>query len=109
MKFIAMHRKALILAMSAFAAADAMAAEHSKIVSLADLDLSTPAGLSLARERIHQSARKLCEQVSDPLDLSRQSNYVACVDESVTQAMAHITGVTPTLVAQSQSAARKPH
>ena len=59
-------------------------------VSLSDLDLATPEGARVARERLHREARHLCSQVADELDLSRQPNFVACVDEALTKALRQI-------------------
>jgi len=56
-------------------------------VWLGDLDLSTPEGVRTARSRVHEAARRLCEQVSDLDDRSRQANYVECVDESTSAAL----------------------
>jgi UrcA family protein len=63
---------------------------RSAKVSIAGVDLSTPQGTSAARERIRQTARKLCAQVADELDLSHHANYVACVEESVAKAMQRV-------------------
>ena len=60
---------------------------RSAKVPLADLDLSTPEGMRAARERLHQTARHLCNRVADELDLSHQANYVACVDETLAAAL----------------------
>jgi UrcA family protein len=57
-----------------------------KAVSLADIDLSTVEGQRAAHERLHQAARGLCSQVADELDLSRQANYVACIDIAMAKA-----------------------
>jgi UrcA family protein len=57
-----------------------------KTVSLADIDLSTVEGQRAAHERLHQAARRLCSIVADELDLSRQANYVACVDMAMAKA-----------------------
>jgi UrcA family protein len=61
-------------------------------VWLGDLDLSTPEGVRTARGRVHEAARRLCEQVSDRDDPSRQANYVICVDESTTAALRQLPG-----------------
>jgi len=37
--------------------------------------------------RHHQAARDLCSRVADDLDLSHQSNYLACVDEAMARAL----------------------
>jgi len=56
-------------------------------VLLSDLDLATPEGVRVARERLHREARRLCNQVADERDLSRQLNFVACVDETLAKAL----------------------
>ena len=69
------------------------------------IDRSTPDGAHAARERIQQTARRLCAQVADELDLSLHANYLACVDETVTAALRKLTG--PAIAAES-GAAMKP-
>jgi UrcA family protein len=54
--------------------------------SLTGLDLSKPADLAIARERIHRLAHKLCNHYEDPLSLSHQPDYVACIDDAVAKA-----------------------
>jgi UrcA family protein len=79
-----------VLASAAEAAAptrDTAPVTRSAKVSLAGLDLSTPDGARAARERLHATARRLCAQVADNLDLSHQSNFVACVDEALAAAL----------------------
>jgi UrcA family protein len=86
-----------LLALCVIGSADALAGSavdpsvmRSAKVSITGLDLSTPEGARAARERIRQTARKLCAQVADELDLSLHANYVACVDESVAKAMQQV-------------------
>lgn len=62
------------------ASAGEVPVSRSAKVSFVGLDLSTPAGVSAARERVHRAARKLCGAVSDELDLSEAANFVKCVD-----------------------------
>jgi UrcA family protein len=52
-------------------------------ISLTGLDLSTAAGAEAARERVHQAARKMCDQMRDDLDLSHRETYLECVDKTV--------------------------
>ena len=59
-------------------------------VSLADLDLSTPAGLRAAHDRLHETARRLCSQLQDELSLSHQPNYVICVDKTTAAALQQV-------------------
>ena len=78
----------------------------SATVSLAGLDLSTPEGKTAAHDRVNMAARRLCFKLSDSNDLSRQSNYVACVNDAVATAMLKITERAPGLVAQSSAGER---
>ncbi len=71
-------------------AADPGYGARAQKVSLSDLDLSTFAGQEAARERLHQMARRLCAQVEDELDLSRQPNYVKCVEAATAQTRPHL-------------------
>jgi UrcA family protein len=98
-------RSAALLALCALTSASAVAGSQtgaapvtrSAKVSLADLDLSTPDGARAARERLRQTARRLCGQVADSLDLSHQANFVACVNETLAKALRQVA--TPALVA----------
>lgn len=54
--------------------------------SLAGLDLSKPADVAVARERIGRLAHKLCNHFDDSLSLSHQPNYVACIDDAIAKA-----------------------
>src|SRR5947209_8771815 len=67
----------------AAASSDTVPVTRSAVVSLAGLDLSTPEGARIARGRLLRTARHLCSLVADHLDLSNQSNFAACVDESL--------------------------
>jgi len=73
----------------------------SAMVSVADLDLSTDKGMQAARDRLNATARQLCEKVIDPASLSIHSDYVHCVDEATTAAVAQLTG--PVLAANAKS------
>jgi UrcA family protein len=66
------------------------AADKSANVSLQDLDVSTTAGLQTARDRLHQTARWLCGRVVDPWSVSRQPDFVRCVDEATAGALAQL-------------------
>ena len=59
-------------------------------VSVVDLDLSTPEGMRAARDRLHAMALRLCTQLEDLRDLSHQSNFVACVDDTLAGALRQI-------------------
>src|SRR5229473_2447400 len=61
-------------------------------LALADLDLSTPAGVDAARDRLQQTARRRCSQVADRQDLSHQPNFIACMDETLAAALRQING-----------------
>lgn len=95
-KSIKTHVGSLVAALAATAlllstaSADGLPMSASKQVSFADLDLSTPTGVSTARERVHQAARKLCLSVADELDLSHTANFYRCVDQAMSGAMPHL-------------------
>ena len=94
-------RTTALLALCALASASAVAGSptgaapvtRTANVSLADLDLSTPEGARAARERLHQTARRLCAQVADSLDLSHQPNFVKCVDDTLAAALRKAQGL----------------
>ena len=72
---------------------------RSMTVSLAGLDLATPSGAQVARERIHQAARRLCAEVGDSFDLGRPQHFVACVDDTVAAALPQIKGLAVATIA----------
>jgi len=94
-------RTTALLALCAFASASTVAGSKTGAapvtrtakVSLADLDLSTPEGAHAARERLHRTARRLCGQVADSLDLSHQPNFVKCVDDTLAAALRKAQGL----------------
>jgi UrcA family protein len=110
-------RSAALLTLCALTSASAVAGSQtgaapvtrSAKVSLADLDLSTPDGARAARERLRETARRLCGQVADHLDLSHQANFVKCIDETMAKALRQVA--TPALVAGAAAArvAPAPH
>jgi len=53
--------------------------EFRSSVSLAGLDLSTPAGQSAAADRVHEAARSLCSRAKDPYALAPHVDYINCV------------------------------
>jgi UrcA family protein len=59
-------------------------------ISLADLDLSTPEGAHAARERLHETARRLCSRVEGIDDLWHQPHFVACVDDALADALRQV-------------------
>jgi UrcA family protein len=58
----------------------------SSHLTLAGLDLTNPAGVAIARERIHQVARKVCDRAANPQSLSHQPDYVACIEDAMAKA-----------------------
>jgi UrcA family protein len=73
---------------------------HSSSVSLSDLDLSTTEGRRMARDRLHETARRLCSQVASSQDLSHQSNFVACVDDTLAAALRRLDAPSRMAVAE---------
>ena len=59
-------------------------------VSVADLDLSTIQGQTIARERVHRLASALCNRISDPQDLGHYEHWVRCVAAATDQSMGQI-------------------
>jgi UrcA family protein len=99
---------ALIAALCAFGPAVAGAqqpstsadATRSTQVALAGLDLSTPQGMNSARERLRGTAVRLCTRVVDEHDLSQHSNFLKCMDSTMTSALRQISAAGA--VAQSK-------
>jgi UrcA family protein len=58
-------------------------------VSLADLDLSTPEGVNIARDRLHLAARRLCFEVPGE-NPAHPANFIACMNDTVTDALRQI-------------------
>jgi UrcA family protein len=79
------------------ARADSSPEIRSSTVSLAGIDLSTPAGQSAARERVHEAARVVCSRAQDPHDLAPSWGYVKCVASSEQNAWKQLKG--PAVVA----------
>jgi UrcA family protein len=59
---------------------------RTSTVSFSDLDLSFPADVAQARERVHRVARALCAQVADPESVAHQPAYVSCVETAMAKA-----------------------
>lgn len=78
----------------------AHAADAIAMVSLADLDLSTDKGMQMARDRLDQTARRLCKQVVNPWALSHHTQYLRCVDDATTAALGQLH--SHALVAQAE-------
>jgi UrcA family protein len=68
------------------------ATERSATVRIADLDLSTANGMQAARDRIHETAKRLCQQVINPWSISHQTDFVQCVNDATTTTVAQLKG-----------------
>jgi len=68
-------------------------ATRTATVSLADLDLSTPEGARMARERLEAMARRVCGELARLPDSSYQPNYAACVQDTLAGALAQADAV----------------
>ena len=99
---------ALCVLASPAATADTTPITRSTNVSLTDLNLSTPEGIRLARDRLRVTARRLCAAVADDLDLAHQPNFVACVDETLAAALRKVTepGASKTTAKAAQTPGR---
>jgi UrcA family protein len=67
-------------------------------VSLSDLNLSTPEGIRLARDRLHAMAERLCAERGGGREPSSQPAFGACVDSTVANALRHIDALRQTHV-----------
>jgi UrcA family protein len=63
-------------------------------VSLSDLNLSTPEGMRVARDRLQAMAERLCAERSGGRAPSSQPSFGACVDSTVANALRHIDTLT---------------
>lgn len=74
----------------------ATAASETRIarVALADLDLSTPEGARVARDRLYEAARQLCTQLAESRDVGRSWHLRACIDASLASALREIRSRT---------------
>ena len=71
-------------------------------VSLADLNLATPEGMSVARERLHAMAERVCgKQTSDS-----QPNFTTCVEATQAGALKQIDALKQVKATSSHSVTR---
>jgi UrcA family protein len=82
---------AALCALASVASAEPPAAPAAETrvakVSLAGLDLSTPAGARAARTRLKKMAQRLCRQFGDDLRASNRVTMNACVRETLADAV----------------------
>lgn len=71
-------------------------------VSLADLNLSTPEGMSAARERLHTMAERMCAEHAS----ASQPNFASCVDNTLTGALSQIEALKQINASSSHSVTR---
>jgi UrcA family protein len=62
------------------------------VVSLANLNLSTPDGVRIAHDRIKRMARRVCRQLSGSIDPTEMWRYANCVDDAIAAALRQIRG-----------------
>ena len=97
---VAVSSSLVVLAMTAWCVATASGlAESTMHVQLADLDLASPGGRQIAKDRLHQAAVTVCSGVSDQLDLARRDHVIACIDRLMPKASLALAQ----LVAQRES------
>src|SRR5437660_4454687 len=65
-------------------------------VSLSDLNLSTPEGMHVARDRLHTMAERVCADRGGSRELSSQPTFTACVDSTVANALRQIDALRQT-------------
>ena len=61
-------------------------------VSLADLNLSTPEGMSAARERLHTMAERICAELAS----GSQPNFNTCVDSTLAGSLKQVDALKQT-------------
>ena len=71
-------------------------------VSLADLNLSTPEGMSAARERLQAMAQRVCAEHTS----GSQPNFAACVDSTLAGALRQIDALKQMNATSSHSVTR---
>ena len=59
----------------------------SETVSLATIDITTPAGLAAAQERLAAAAKRLCRKYSDSRTVSRSATLEECYRETLANAL----------------------
>ena len=62
-------------------------------VSLADLNLSTPAGMREAHERLETMAQRLCAELARSHELAYQPSYGTCVHDTLAGALAQVNAI----------------
>jgi UrcA family protein len=65
-------------------------------VALADLDVSTPEGMRVARDRLHTMAQRVCAAPADNRVPSSQPTFAACVDSTVARALGQLDALRKT-------------
>lgn len=65
-------------------------------VSLSDLNLSTPEGMRLARDRLHTTAERVCADRGSGREPASQPALGACVDSTVANALRQIDALRQT-------------
>jgi UrcA family protein len=78
----------------------------SATVSFADLDLTTPLGISTARKRLVAAAQRLCYKFSDSLRASNNATSAACYRETLADATQHFNALLAAASAKGTGVAR---
>lgn len=91
-------------AVPAYADPSAVTAASSRVadVPLADLNLSTPEGMSAARERLRAMAQRVCAEHMG----SSQPNFTACLDSTLAGALRQIDALKQINATSSHSVTR---
>ena len=82
----------VLLTMTALVMADpppAPSPAESRVtkIALADLDLASPEGVRVARQRVTAAAQRLCWQLGDPNRASNRATVSACVRDTIADTM----------------------
>jgi len=95
---------AILVALSAIVSVDSIADQRAATtdvsnvadVSLSDLNLSTPEGMRLARDRLHTAAQRLCTDRTGGREPSSQPAFGACVDSTVASTLRQLDALRQT-------------
>jgi len=75
-------------------------------VALGDLDLSTPEGARVARDRLQKPAQQFCARLAESRDVARSWHLRACIDAILASALRQIrfthAGISDGFASQAQ-------
>jgi len=82
----------------------AAASTSSTKVLLAGLDLATPEGIAVARDRLHQNARQFCSQQVGSLDALQSADFTSCMDNTLMNELKQLSSNARSVIVAKSSA-----